>query len=187
MQFSAFSSGTSTASVVSQPPHFFRRKTSYISLDSANSPQEIKALILDHLEKQAAVYGRAATFNVAFAHGSTLLIVVLGLIAAIMGALSWAANTPVSWQAVFFPACCSVLAALNLQFQFEKLARTREMCRIAIEELKCKAFLIPTDDMEEALHAAIELLESVYQLEREQVAETLPGRTYGDAGDGQTP
>ncbi len=159
-----------------------RKRASGLSLDTASTPQEVKSLVLGYMEEQSAIYGRAATFNIAFAHGSTILIIVLGLVAAISAAMSWAAQTPPSWQLVVFPATGSILAALNLQFQFEKLARTRELCRIAIEELKCKAYLMPVDSMEDAMPAAIELLESVYQLERDQVAEIMPRRF--DSGDG---
>ena len=158
-----------------------RKRTAGLSLDAANTPQEVKSLILGYMEEQSAVYGRAAAFNIAFAHGSTILIMVLGLVASISAAMSFAANTPPSWQLVVFPASCSILAALNLQFQFEKLARTRELCRIAIEELKCKAYLMPVDSMDIAMPAAIELLESIYQLERDQVAEVMPRRL--DSGD----
>jgi hypothetical protein len=172
------SSAPPVMSAVSTPA-IPRRIKSEFSLDEANSPQEVKSLMLSYLDAQSAIYRRAATFNITFAHGSTILIIVLGLVAAISAALSFAANAPPSWQLIAFPACSSILAALNLQFQFEKLARTRELCRIAIEELKCKAYLIPVDDMGGAMESAIELLESSYQLEREQVAEIMPKRFEG--------
>lgn len=115
------------------------------------------------------------------------MIIIFGIAAAVGAAVSVAMRAPATWFLVIFPAACAVLAALNLQFQFERLARTRELCRIAIEELKCKAYMIPTDDMRNALESAIELLESVYQLEREQIAEILPGRSDGSGGGSRSP
>ena len=167
------------------PPTLPRKIKSEFALDEAETPQQVKSLMLHYLDAQSAIYRRAATFNITFAHGSTILIIVLGLVAAISAAMDFAADGHASWQLIAFPATSSILAALNLQFQFEKLARTRELCRIAIEELKCRAYLIPVNGMDAAMELAIELLESSYQLERDQVAEIMPKRFDGGES-GQT-
>jgi hypothetical protein len=170
------------ATGVVAPPIVPRRARTEFTLDEAETPQQVKSMMLRYLDAQSAIYRRAATFNITFAHGSTILIIVLGLVTSISAAMDFAADGRSSWQLIAFPALSSILAALNLQFQFEKLARTRELCRIAVEELKCRAYLIPIDNMDAAMESAIELLESSYQLERDQVAEIMPKRF--ESGEG---
>jgi hypothetical protein len=111
-----------------------------------------------------AFWSRACTWTWNIA---TFSIIVLGALTSILQAFGGADRILL----VTLPAISALLGAFLVQFKLRDIWRLREIGRITIEELICRAYMIPSDDAAKALEAAIQLRLCAHQLERDQLSE----------------
>jgi hypothetical protein len=129
-----------------------RGKSLQEALDG-NDAKDIRQASLNYLRTHRAWYATWSnlltwTWNIA-----TFSIIILGALTSILTALGSADKTLL----IALPAISSLLGALLVQFRMRDVWRLRELGRIATEELICKAYLIPVDDRQAALQAAIDV------------------------------
>jgi hypothetical protein len=133
----------------------------------SENPHQIREVTLAYLRSHRSWYAfwsrtYTLTWNIA-----TFSIIVLGALTSILTAFGQVSKILL----IILPAISSLLGAFLVQFRLRDMWRLREMGRIAVEELICKAYLLPVDDPQTALKEAIELRLNVHKLERDQLSE----------------
>ena len=157
----------------------FNKKQAAKTFEAAlnEGSQEIRSATLSYLRSHRLWYAfwsrvYTLTWNI-----TTFSIIVLGALTSILTA----AGVQNKALLITLPAVSSLLGAFLIQFRLRDVWRLRELGRIAVEELICQAYLIPTDSPEVALKEAIRLRLRTHKLERDQLSEF-----FGEAADLKT-
>jgi hypothetical protein len=158
---------------------FFRRHPAFKTFEAALSQEspQIREATLAYLRSHRSWYASCSRAYTLIWNISNLSIIVLGALSSILFAYGTANKVLLTT----LPALSSLLGAILIQFKLRDVWRLRELGRIAVEELICQAYLIPLDDRDAALKAAVELRLLVHKLERDQLSEF-----FGQAPDVRT-
>ena len=155
---------------------FGPRRPRAAPLEIARTGEEVRAALLSYLRTHRRWYARWSLFYSTSWNACMLAIIILGALSSILTATG-ELKAEHHWILIVLPAISSLLAALLTQFRLKESCGLRDLGRIQIEELICKAYIIPTDDCKTAMTAAMKVRQEAHALEREQLAKFLAGAT----------